>query len=127
MFVIVPVTVAPQPAQTHGTTQLLFVVALDRDGMPTFAAVVDVPGTEVQNAQEFAAVWGRVGNDAEELGAEVSDTYALLGRHDFLVVFDAPDIEAAFQLSLATERYGLDVETMTAIPVDRLGELVEEI
>lgn len=95
--------------------------------MPTFAALVDVTEHGVQNAQEFVSKWGRVGNDAEEVGAEVLDTYALLGRHDFLVLFDAPDVETALQLSIATERYGMDVETMTAVPVDQLGEIVEDV
>lgn len=94
--------------------------------MPTFAAVVDVAEPSVQNAQEFASIWGRVRQEAKEIGGEVTDTYALLGEHDFLIVYDAPNVDAAFKLSLAVERYGLDVETMVAIPVKRLGELVDE-
>lgn len=95
--------------------------------MPTFVSLVDTRGSEIQNAQEFASVWGSIDQDAEAIGSEVSDTYALLGRNDFLVVFDAPDLETAFQVSVAMERYGLDVETMGALPVDQLGEIVEDI
>ena len=95
--------------------------------MTTFAAVVDVDHRDLQNAQDFASVWGSVGSDVETIGGEVIEAYALLGRHDFLVVFDAADPETAIQVSIAIERYGLDTETMVAIPVDRLGELVEEI
>lgn len=95
--------------------------------MPTFAALVDVIEPEIQNAQEFVSVWGRISRDTEDIGGEVKETYALLGRHDFLVLFDAPDHEAAFQVAIAAERYGLDMETMVGIPVDRLGEIVEEI
>lgn len=89
--------------------------------------MIDVSDSDLQNAQEFASLWGRVGEDLQELGGEVIDTYALLGRNDFLVVFEAPDLDVALQASLAIERYGLDSETMVGLPVDRLGEVVEDV
>lgn len=104
----------------------IMVVTYDLD-MPTFAALVDVAEPEFQNVQEFVSIWGRVRKDTEEIGGKVLDTYALLGQHDFLVVYEAPDIEAAFQVSIAAERYGIDVETMVAEPVEQLGKLVEEV
>lgn len=95
--------------------------------MPTFAAVVDVTEQEPQNAQEFASIWGDVERDTEELGGGVLDTYALLGRHDFLTLFDAPDLASGLQISLAMERHGLDMETMVAIPVEEFGSIVEDL
>lgn len=95
--------------------------------MPTFAAVVDVDEPTFQNAQEFATIWGSVNRDAEELGGGVIDAFALLGHHDFLVLYEAPDVESALQISLSLERYGFDMETMVAVPIDRLGDLVEEL
>lgn len=89
--------------------------------------MIDVSDSDLQNAQEFATLWGRVEEDVQELGGEVLDTYALLGRNDFLVVFDAPDLDVALQASLAIERYGLDSETMVGLPVEQLGEVVEDI
>lgn len=95
--------------------------------MQTFAAVVDVTTAEIQNPQEFASTWGEVKQDVEAAGGTVSDTYALLGDHDFLVVYEAPDVETALQISVTAQRYGLDMETMVAIPVERMGELVDDV
>lgn len=89
-------------------------------------ALVDVDETRVQNAQEFATIWGDVRNDLEEMDAELLDAYAILGERDFLALFEAEGREQAFQASVAVERYGLDTQTMELIPVDRLGELVDD-
>lgn len=95
--------------------------------MHTYMALVDVVDAEVQNAQVLASVWGDLRNDVRELGGEMRDAYAILGEHDFLVLFDAPDRERALQISLVIERRGLDMQTMEIIPVDRFGELVNDL
>ncbi|MFC4357668.1 GYD domain-containing protein [Halobium salinum] len=94
--------------------------------MGTYMALVDADEARVQNAQEFATIWGDIRNDLEELDARLLDAYAVLGEHDFLVLFEAEGRERAFQTSVAIERYGLDMQTMELIPVDRLGELVDD-
>lgn len=95
--------------------------------MSTYAALVDVNEELVQNAQELASVWGDIRVDIDNLDGELQDAYAILGSHDYLVIFEAPDRNEALQISVAIERYGLDMETMEVIPVDELGQLVDEI
>jgi uncharacterized protein with GYD domain len=90
-------------------------------------ALVDVVDAEVQNAQELARIWGGLRNEIGERGGELRDAYAILGEHDYLLIFDAPDRDVALQISLVVERRGLDMQTMELIPVDRFGELVEDI
>lgn len=90
-------------------------------------ALVDVVDAEVQNAQELASIWGELRNEIGERGGELRDAYAILGEHDYLLIFDAPDRDVALQISLVVERRGLDMQTMELIPVDRFGELVEDI
>ena len=43
------------------------------------------------------------------------------------MIFEADGRDEAFQTSVSIERYGLDTQTMEIIPVDDLGELVQDI
>ncbi|PSP76637.1 gyd domain protein [Halobacteriales archaeon QS_3_64_16] len=96
--------------------------------MPTWVALVEVTDAEFQNLQELTSIWGDVRLEVEELNSEIEiiDTYALLGRYDFLLVFEAPDRDAVFELSLAVERQGLDMTTMEGVPIDHFAELVAD-
>ncbi|MFC6836730.1 GYD domain-containing protein [Halomarina ordinaria] len=93
--------------------------------MGTYMALVDVRDT-VQNVQKLASVWGDVRNEIHDLDGELLDAYAVLGEHDYLVLFEAPNREQALKMSLVVERRGLDMQTMEIIPVERFGELVED-
>lgn len=95
--------------------------------MRSYMALVDVVDAEVQNAQELASVWGGLRHEIADVGGEMRDAYAILGEHDYLLIFDAPDRDTALQISLVVERRGLDMQTMELIPVERFGELVEDI
>lgn len=95
--------------------------------MATYAALVDLREDDVQNIQRLATVWTEVEAEIEELGGELKDAYALLGRHDYLLLLEVPDRGAALQAALTVERHGLDMETMEAVPVDEFGSVVEDI
>jgi uncharacterized protein with GYD domain len=96
--------------------------------MPTWIALVEVTDAEFQNLQEFASIWGDIRLEVEELNpdVEITDTYALLGQYDFLLVFDAPDRDSVFELSLAVERHGLDMTTMEGVPIEHFAHLVDD-
>ncbi|MFB6129671.1 MAG: GYD domain-containing protein [Salinigranum sp.] len=95
--------------------------------MSLYVVLADVNEREFQNAQEFVNLWGSVRSDLAALEADLVDTYALLGGYDFLVTLEADDKETAMEASLLMERQGLDAETMQALPVDHLGELVDDV
>lgn len=95
--------------------------------MGTYMAMVDVSDENVQNIQELASMWGGLQADIEQFGGELKDAYAILGEHDFLVIFEADGRDGAFKTSISIERYGLDTQTMEIIPVDEMGKLVEDI
>ncbi|GAA0288801.1 GYD domain-containing protein [Halobacterium noricense] len=95
--------------------------------MPTYAAIATVETGKFQNAQELAAIWGDVRADLEAQDCDLQDAYILLGERDVLLVFDAPDREAALQASIAAERYGIDMQTMEAMDVEKLGDVVEDL
>lgn len=96
--------------------------------MPTWIALVEVTSTEFQNLQELTSVWGDIRLETEELNSEIelTDTYALLGRYDFLLVFEAPDRDSVFELSLAVRGHGLDMTTMEGVPIEQFGTLVDQ-
>jgi uncharacterized protein with GYD domain len=95
--------------------------------MPTYIAHVDVNEDQFQNPQELVSIWGTIREDIEQLGGEITDTYAILGEYDFHVTFTVDSSETAFQVTQIIESQGLDTKTMEALPLDRLGELVDDV
>ena len=95
--------------------------------VPTYIALADVSEKQFQNAQELTAIWGEIRNAIERRDGELVESYALLGDYDFQFTFEVPDSDAAMQVALAIESHGLDTETMQAVPVERLGELVDDV
>ena len=95
--------------------------------MSTYTILADVNEQAFQNPQELAAIWGDVRNDIERLGGKLLASYALVGGHDYQITFEVEEEDDAIRISMAVERHGLDTQTMRAIPVDRLGELIEDI
>lgn len=96
--------------------------------MPTWVSLITVDDAQFQNLQELTSIWGDIRLEAEQINSdiELTETYALLGRYDFLLVFDAPDRDSVFQLSLAAERQGLDMTTMEGVPIDHFADLVAD-
>lgn len=94
--------------------------------MQTWIALVEAADAEFQDLQELASLWGDINLELEEVDAEIQETYALLGRYDFLLVFAAPNRDAVFEVSLAAERHGLDMNTMEGVPIEHFGQLVNE-
>lgn len=92
-----------------------------------YASLVDVHEANAQNVQELASIWGQLDNELSEIGVEVEESYAVLGEIDFIVVFDAPNNEAAFKADVVLERHGLDVQTMEIAPTEQFAELVHDV
>ncbi|WP_313690916.1 GYD domain-containing protein [Halorarum halobium] len=95
--------------------------------MATYTVLANVDEREFQNPQELVSIWGEIREDVERLGGELLESYALMGGYDFLVTFQVDDEDAAMQIAIVIERHGLDTETMRAIPVERMGEIVEDV
>ena len=54
--------------------------------------------------------------------------YALLGKYDFLDIYEAPDEETAAKVSMISLANGATLaESWTAIPYNRFLKLIEEI
>lgn len=94
--------------------------------MPKYMSLVTVEDREFQNVQELASIWGEIRQEVEEFDVDVSDTYAILGSYDFLIIFDAPDRDTVFQAAITVESHGLDLETMEIVDTDRFADLVDD-
>jgi uncharacterized protein with GYD domain len=54
--------------------------------------------------------------------------YALLGKYDFIDIYEAPDEEIASKVSMISLQHGaLAAESLIAIPYKRFLELIDEI
>jgi uncharacterized protein with GYD domain len=54
--------------------------------------------------------------------------YALLGRYDFMDIYDAPDFETAHRVSYISRAEGaVEAESWQALPYERYVELVEDL
>lgn len=95
--------------------------------MPTYVAFADVEVGEFQNVQELSSIWGDLRNDLDERNVTMQDAYVLLGDRDIMMILDAESREDALEASIASQSYGISLQTMEAINVDRLGEVVNDI
>lgn len=94
--------------------------------MSTYASLVKVR-KDFQNPQDLVSIWGDIRADLEEHDIDLTDTYAILGEYDFLVIMDAPDRDAAYQAGIALERHGFDSQTMEIIPTEELAQVVDDV
>jgi len=54
--------------------------------------------------------------------------YAILGRFDFIDIYEAPNEEAAAKVSMISQAHGaFHAESLAAIPYKRFLELTEEL
>ena len=61
-------------------------------------------------------------------GVKFISHYAILGRYDFLDIYEAPDEETAAKVSMISLSNGaFEAESLFAIPYKRFLELTEEI
>ena len=73
-----------------------------------------------------AAVADRVRKDCPEV--KWLNSYAILGPHDYLDIFEAPDEEAAVRVVMIVRSFGhAQTETWTAVPWDRFESLISTI
>ncbi len=56
--------------------------------MPTYVSLIDLADRDIQNAQEMASIWGEIQTEFEQHNASLGESYAALGRHDFIIVSD---------------------------------------
>jgi uncharacterized protein with GYD domain len=115
------VLTAQEAMATSGFTE-----APQYPSMPTYMTMVDANEREYQNPQELLSIWGTIQDELETFDASLTSTHVMLGGYDFHLVFDAADRQTAFQVTQVIERHGLTTQTMPAMPIDQVGDLVDD-
>jgi uncharacterized protein with GYD domain len=116
------------PGRRFASDPITAPTAMTQDSpFTTYVALIDIADPNVQNIQEMASIWGDVQREFERIDASIEDAYAMLGEHDFLVVFEGADTETAFQADVVLERHGLDVQTMEAAETEAFADLVTDL
>ncbi len=83
--------------------------------------------TKVKARPELGRMW------LEQVKAKCPEVkfishYALLGKYDFMDIYEAPDVETAAKVSLISLENGAFVaESLIAIPYRKFSELTKEI
>ncbi|MCL4459765.1 MAG: GYD domain-containing protein [Chloroflexi bacterium] len=96
--------------------------------MPIFVALGRATEEGMRNLGGFSQRHEQAVKRAESMGGKVLGSYALLGRYDYLVILECPDVETALKV-LAREATGGNVryETMIAIPIEEFAKIVERM
>lgn len=80
--------------------------------MTTYASLVDATGEDIQNVQELAVIWGELQSEFIDHDAELTESYAILGTYDFLIIFEVPNSEGTAKAALTLREHGLTTRTM---------------
>ncbi len=95
--------------------------------MPIFAALGTLTEQGLRNLEAMGTRHKRAVERAQERGAKVLASYALLGQYDFLVILEAPDAKtAAYVLTKEAEGGNVRYQTMEALPMDEFAKLVQD-
>ncbi len=87
--------------------------------MPTYLMLSTLSPEGVQTIKSNPQRIREVNKEIEQLGAKVTQQWAVLGRYDFVNVLEAPDEATVARVSLELGSRGTGrFETLTAIPVD---------
>ena len=95
--------------------------------MPTFAALGSLTEQGLKNLEALSSRHKRAVEHAEERGAKILASYALVGQYDFLVILEAPDAETAvYVLTKEAESGNVRYQTMQALPMGEFAKLVQD-
>ena len=94
--------------------------------MPIYVALGKATEAGIRNLEALAVRHERAVQRAEQGGAKVVASYALMGHYDYLVILECPDEKTALYV-LTREASGGNVryETMVAIPMKDFAALIE--
>ncbi len=92
--------------------------------MPIFIALGRTTERGLENLESLAGRHEVARRRARDLGGRVIASYATLGRYDFVVLLDCPDLETCMRI-LSREAAGGNIryETMTALPTRDFAQI----
>lgn len=98
--------------------------------MKTFILMTKLSSESSQNMKQRKTVGRKWMDEVNEKcpGVRFIAHYALLGKYDFLDIYEAPDEEVAAKVSMISLANGAELaESWSAIPYNRFLKLIDEI
>ncbi|GAI16049.1 unnamed protein product [marine sediment metagenome] len=81
----------------------------------------------LRNLEAMSIRHKRAVERAEERGAKILASYALIGQYDFLVILEAPDAKTAIHILTKEAEHGnVRYQTMEAIPMSEFAEFIQK-
>jgi uncharacterized protein with GYD domain len=100
-----------------------FNLIIGNGAMPLYIMLANFTGRGRRMRQDNPDLLTDAAAGAETSDSKVLSQYAVLGRHDFVIITEAEDNHAAARLSLDLGvRAGLNIETLPAMPVGVLSD-----
>ncbi|OAI49769.1 GYD family protein [Planctomycetaceae bacterium SCGC AG-212-F19] len=96
--------------------------------MPTYISLLNWTQQGEKNIRETGKREAAFAKSAQKLGAKVIAAYWTMGRHDGVLLFEAPDDETATATALALGALGnVATETMRAFTADDMAKIVAKL
>ena len=91
--------------------------------MPLYIMLANLTGRGRRMSRSNPDLLSDAAAQVETTSSKVLTQYAVLGRHDFVIITEAADNDAAARLSLELGvQAGLNIETLPAMPVGVLSD-----
>ena len=91
--------------------------------MPLYIMLANLTGRGRRMSRSQPDILTDAAAEVETPSSKVLTQYAVLGRHDFVIITEATDNDAAARLSLELGvRAGLNIETLPAMPLGVLSD-----
>ena len=91
--------------------------------MPLYIMLANFTGRGRRMGQANPNLLGEAAAAVETASSKVLTQYAVLGRHDFVIITEAEDNQSAARLSLELGvRAGMHIETLPALPIGALSD-----
>ncbi len=93
--------------------------------MATYVTLLKFTSEGLKSITDIGKAWEEGRKTAEKMGIKSIGAYSLLGPHDMMFIYEAPDEKAAagLCLALASKKGDAQTETWTAIPMEEFAQL----
>ena len=96
--------------------------------MPTYIVLASYTQQGVENVKDSPARLDAVKQAAQRMGGAIKAFYLTIGRHDMVIIAEAPNEETLAKLLLATAAQGsVRTETLRAFTEDEYRKLISEL
>jgi len=95
--------------------------------MAVYLMLTTLTGEGRKKMEDYPELLKELNKEVEHMGVKILAQYGLLGQYDFVNIVEAPSDEVAAKLAIhLSARGGLQTLTLTAIPLDKLIQVLKK-